>query len=147
MGTFQLYCCLWRVWELSDSNKNILSCVPKMNGGLTFGTTSGWVINDIILILGWTNPLNMDIFLTLMHRFTSGSFYCPLEPCGALFIMDEYTLFCFKISTAIIKLGRVRTFFYNYICLKEEDFLTHRMAWVNHGVIFFLRWTIFLNLK
>ncbi len=28
-------CCLWRVWELSDSNKNILICVPKMNGGFT----------------------------------------------------------------------------------------------------------------
>ncbi len=28
-------CCLWRVRELSDSNKNILICVPKMNGGLT----------------------------------------------------------------------------------------------------------------
>ncbi len=35
MGTFQLCCCLWRVWELSDSNKNILICVPTMNGGLT----------------------------------------------------------------------------------------------------------------
>ncbi len=28
-------CCLWRVRELSDSNKTILICVLKMNGGLT----------------------------------------------------------------------------------------------------------------
>jgi len=28
-----------------------------MNGGLTGLTTWGWVINDIIFIFGWTNPL------------------------------------------------------------------------------------------
>ncbi len=35
LGTFQLYCCLCRVRQLSDSIKNILICVPKMNEGLT----------------------------------------------------------------------------------------------------------------
>ncbi len=34
LGTLQLYCCLWRVWELSDLIKNILICVLKMNEGL-----------------------------------------------------------------------------------------------------------------
>ncbi len=32
MGTFQLCCCLWRIWKLSDSNKNILICVPTISG-------------------------------------------------------------------------------------------------------------------
>ncbi len=35
MGTFQLCCCLWRVWKFSDSNKNIFICVPTMNKVLT----------------------------------------------------------------------------------------------------------------
>ncbi len=35
LGTLQLHCCLWRVREHSDSIKNILICVPKMNEGLT----------------------------------------------------------------------------------------------------------------
>ncbi len=35
LGTLQLRCCLWRVRELSDSIKNILICVPKINEGLT----------------------------------------------------------------------------------------------------------------
>ncbi len=61
MGTFQLCCCLWRVWKLSDSNQNILIYVPTMNGRSDgFGTTSGWVLNGIIFIFGWTNPLNID---------------------------------------------------------------------------------------
>ncbi len=29
-----------------------------MNGG--FGTTWGWVINDQMLILGWSNPLSTN---------------------------------------------------------------------------------------
>ncbi len=36
LGTLQLNCCLWRVWELSDLIQNILTCVPNMNEGLTF---------------------------------------------------------------------------------------------------------------
>ncbi len=32
--------------------------VPKMNQGLyRFGLTWGWVINNIILCVGWTKPL------------------------------------------------------------------------------------------
>ncbi len=33
--TCPLRCCLWRVRDFSDSNKNILICVPKMNEDLT----------------------------------------------------------------------------------------------------------------
>ncbi len=35
LGTFQLSCYIWRVWEVSDLIKNILICVPRMNEGLT----------------------------------------------------------------------------------------------------------------
>ncbi len=35
LGTFQLCCGLCRDGKLSDCIKNILICVPKMNGGLT----------------------------------------------------------------------------------------------------------------
>ncbi len=35
LGTLQLRCYIWRVWEVSDLIKNILICVPKMNEGLT----------------------------------------------------------------------------------------------------------------
>ncbi len=35
LGKVQLYCCLWRVRQLSDSIKNNLICVPKMTEGLT----------------------------------------------------------------------------------------------------------------
>ncbi len=56
LGTFQLHCCLWRIRKLSYFIKNILICVPKMNG---FRTTWGWVINDRIFIFGWTIPLTI----------------------------------------------------------------------------------------
>ncbi len=40
-----------RVRELSESIKNILICVPKMNEDIT-GLEQGWVINDRIFIFG-----------------------------------------------------------------------------------------------
>ncbi len=50
-----------RVRELSDSIKNILICVPKMNEGVTgleqHEPSLMTIINDRIYIFGWTIPL------------------------------------------------------------------------------------------
>ncbi len=40
--------------------------------------------------------LNMDIFLTQTHRFSSEGLYEPLEPCGVLFMMGGYTFLASK---------------------------------------------------
>ncbi len=55
MGTFQLCCCLWRNFFFKQKYLNLCSNDERRSYG--FGTTSGWVINDIIFIFGWTNPL------------------------------------------------------------------------------------------
>ncbi len=49
LGTFQLCCCLWRHYW-------------------------GWVINDRIFILGWTNPLSrLGIFVAIAKNTLHGS--------------------------------------------------------------------------
>jgi len=45
------------LYKPSDFINNILICVPKMNEGVK--RHDGWVINDIIFIFGWTNPLSL----------------------------------------------------------------------------------------
>ncbi len=51
-----------RVRQLSECIKNIFIFVPKMIlRSYGFGTTWGWVINDTIFILGWSNPLRSYI--------------------------------------------------------------------------------------
>ncbi len=77
--------------------------------------------------------LNMDIFLTKTHRFTTGGLYSPPELREALFIMDRCTLLNFFWTvekkhppTAIIKLGRARTFS-DWIRLKKRKSYIPRM--------------------
>ncbi len=48
-----------RVRELSEFITNILTCVLKMNEGLTWGR----VINDRFNIFGWTIPLSSTAVL------------------------------------------------------------------------------------
>ncbi len=57
LGTFQLCCCLWRDRALRFHQKHLNLCSEDERRSYGFGTTCGWVINDIIFILGWTNPL------------------------------------------------------------------------------------------
>ncbi len=57
-------CCLWRVRELSDSIKNILICVPKMNGGLT--GLDFWVNYPFNI------PLVIKLFRWILRLFRSG---------------------------------------------------------------------------
>ncbi len=52
-----------RVRELLECIKNILICVPKMKS-YRFGTTRGWVINDRIVIFGWTILLSFKMHKT-----------------------------------------------------------------------------------
>ncbi len=61
------------------------------------------------------------MFLTQMHQFASDTFIHPPEPCKAFY--DGWTLLDFKSQhpfTAIIKLGRARTFLI-YIRLYTSD--------------------------
>ncbi len=78
LGTFQLRCCLCRVRELSDLIKNILICVLKMNRGLGFGTTRGWVIIDRIFILGWTNPLTTFLSIVSFRNSPTNNLLFPM---------------------------------------------------------------------
>ncbi len=55
------FCCLCRIRKLSDFNRHILICVPRSYG---FGTTWRWVI----LLFGWTIPLNFKSSLQLWIR-------------------------------------------------------------------------------
>ncbi len=41
--------------------KHLNLCSEDERRSYGFGTTWGWVIHDIILILGWTNPLRVKI--------------------------------------------------------------------------------------
>ncbi len=45
--------------KLSDLIKNILMCSEDEWRSYWFGTAWGWVINDRILIFGWTIPLSI----------------------------------------------------------------------------------------
>ncbi len=94
--------------------------------------------------------LNMDIFLTQTHRFTSEGIYLPPRAVwSTFFMMDGCTFFWASKSqppfTAIIKLGRTSTIFYiTLIVFIWNKKVSPRMAWgwVNHGVIFIFGWTI-----
>ncbi len=66
LGTFQLYCCLCRVRQLSDSIKNIFICAPKTNEGL-MGLKQHE--GEQLIIFGWSNPLNV-----FLEQMTEGDF-------------------------------------------------------------------------
>jgi len=46
-------------------NLNILNCSEDERRSYGLGTTWGWVINDLIFIFGWTNPLSHNSITTL----------------------------------------------------------------------------------
>ncbi len=51
-------CCLWEGQRaLRFQQKYLHLCSKDERRSYRFGTTSGWVINDIIFIFGWPNPL------------------------------------------------------------------------------------------
>ncbi len=71
LGTFQLHCSLGRVRKLSDFIKKYLNlCSEDEQRSYGFGTTWGWVINDIILIFVWTNPLKGGPLIKLLYSLT-----------------------------------------------------------------------------
>ncbi len=43
-----------------NASKNLNLCSEDERRSYGFGMTWGWVINDIIFILGWSNPLRME---------------------------------------------------------------------------------------
>ncbi len=54
--------CLWEGQRaLRFKQKYLNLCSEDERRSYRFGTTSGWVINDIILISGWTNPLTISL--------------------------------------------------------------------------------------
>ncbi len=53
-----IHICLWRVRKLSDFNKKYLHLCSEDERMSWFWTTGGWVINNRILIFGWTIPLS-----------------------------------------------------------------------------------------
>ncbi len=59
LETFQLHCCLCEGQRALRFNQKYLNlCSEDEQRSYGFGTTWGWVINDRIFILGWTNPTN-----------------------------------------------------------------------------------------
>ncbi len=67
-------------------HKKILICVPKMNKGFTsLERHDGGVINDRILILGWTIPLKVRSHLILLCKVSqakSSNFSCHTDFCS-----------------------------------------------------------------
>ncbi len=47
--------------------KHLNLCFDGERMSYGFRTTSGWVINDIIFIFGWTNPLTKECFCFWLH--------------------------------------------------------------------------------
>jgi hypothetical protein len=72
------------------------------------------VILKLVILVN--KVLNMDIFLTQTHRFASKGLYNPARAVWITFIMDGcMSMIDLKQKrpfTAIIKLGRARTFLY-----------------------------------
>ncbi len=75
LGTLQLCCCLWegqRALRFHQKHLNLGSENEQRSYG--FGTTWGWVINDRILIFGWTNPLMLtSIWCAWVRRIRNRS--------------------------------------------------------------------------
>ncbi len=70
--------------------QNILNCVPKINEALWVWNDMGEVINDKMLILGWSNPLT-DI------SCKKTKFECLAQWCGQTFINHYVSI---SLSTA-----------------------------------------------
>ncbi len=69
LGTFQLHCCQCRVRKLSDFIKKYLNlCSENERRSYGFGKTWGCVINDRIVIFGWTIPLMTHSHVNFLQR-------------------------------------------------------------------------------
>ncbi len=63
-------CCLWEgLRALRFKQKYLNLCSEDEQRSYGFGTTSGWVINDIIFIFGWTNPFIFQDLKDLHHTW------------------------------------------------------------------------------
>ncbi len=72
-------CCLWEGQRALRYHQKYLNlCSEDERRSYGFGTTSGWVINDRILIFGWTNPLNSYMCTCLCMYLGSSCWFLKL---------------------------------------------------------------------
>ncbi len=105
LGPLQWHCGLWRVSKLSDSSKYLHLCWEDERRSCGFVTTLGWVINDIIFIFGWTNPLSTIPWHTKNKSKSLLRFY-------RFFLERQLTRFWNKPRNVVIQNCIFHTFFY-----------------------------------
>ncbi len=120
-----------RVRELSDFIKNILICALKMNEGLTgLKTTRGWVINDSILIFGWTIPLkcNWLLWSKLYFQHHYSSLQCHMIFRNHLLLKKHFWLLP-MLKTVVYFCGNCDTFNFFQDYLMNRKFKRTAFIW------------------
>ncbi len=132
----QLHCCLCRVRKLSDSIKDILICVPKINEGLTCLEWHECRYNDRISIFGWIIPVTILCFDKLVANVYDSTI--SIERFCTICLSPLRVKFSCRHSCYIFT--KSLTFLY-------KSNLTNSDKFTSNLIILFSRWTVSIRIR